>query len=313
MIKAESRIVELARAKPFIVVGVPAFNEERTIAKVVLQAQRHADKVVVCDDGSTDLTGEIAERLGADVVRHERNLGYGAAIQSLFKRARELGADVLVTLDADGQHDPSEVPNVVQPIVDGAADVVIGSRLVDKRLASTIPWYRRAGVKFITKLANSESEGGIKDAQSGFRAYNRKSLEALNMFEDGMGVSVEILINARKQGLRVCEVSSSCNYGKELKASTHNPVRHGIDVVMSIVRLVVEDRPLLILGIPGVVCLIIGTVFGVWMLQIYAVEHQITTNIALASIAFILIGFFSLSTAITLYAISRLAQRTNKQ
>ena len=113
--------VEAAKVKPFVVVGIPAFNEERTIAKAVLESQRFADKVVVCDDGSSDMTAEIAERLGADVARHERNLGYGAAIQSLFRRARELDADVLVTLDMDGQHDPSEVSDVVKPIVEGKA------------------------------------------------------------------------------------------------------------------------------------------------------------------------------------------------
>ncbi len=301
----------LVRGRPFVVVGIPAFNEEKTIAKVIIEAEKFADKVVVCDDGSTDLTAEIAERLGADVVRHEQNLGYGAAVQCLFRCARELGADVLVTLDADGQHDPKEILNVVKPIVDGVADVVIGSRFVDKRLAYSMPWYRRAGVKFITKLVNNLGEHGVKDAQSGFRAYNRKSLEKLTMLEDGMGVSVEVLINARKQGLRVREVSATCNYGKGVENSTHNSVRHGVGVVVSIVKLVVEDNPLMLLGIPGILCLIAGIFFGVWMLRIYAMERQIMTNIALASMAFILIGLFAISTAITLYAISRLAKKMN--
>jgi glycosyltransferase involved in cell wall biosynthesis len=300
-------------AKPFVVVGIPAYNEEKAIARVVLEAQKYVGKVVVCDDGSTDLTGDIAERLGADVVRHGRNLGYGAAIQSLFEHARKLGADVLVTLDADGQHDASEIPSVLKPIVDGVADVVIGSRFLDKLSAHDMPWYRRAGVKFITKLVNNTSKHGVRDAQSGFRAYNRKSLEVLTVSENGMGVSAEILINARKEDLRVCEVSSSCNYGKDGATSTHNPVRQGVDVVMSIVKLVVEDKPLTMLGIPGILSLTIGTVFGAWMLQIYAAEHRIITNIALASIAFILLGFFVLSTAITLCAISRLAEKTNKK
>src|SRR4030065_1758999 len=114
-----NELVISAEAKPFVVVGIPAFNEEKTIARVVLEAQKHADVVVVCDDGSSDLTCEIAQRLGADVVRHERNLGYGAALKSLFERARELGADVLVTLDGDSQHDPLEIPNILKPIVDG--------------------------------------------------------------------------------------------------------------------------------------------------------------------------------------------------
>lgn len=308
-----SEVVSFAEAKPFIVVGVPAFKEEKTIARVVLEAQKYADEVVVCDDGSNDLTAEIAERLGADVVRHKRNLGYGAAIQSLFRRAKELGADVLVTLDADGQHDPREVPLIVEPIVEDEADIVIGSRLVDERLAYMMPWYRRAGVRFITRLVNNTTKHGVKDAQSGFRAYNRKSIETLSMLEDGMGVSVEILINARKQGLRIREVSATCNYGEGVENPTRNPIRHGVGIVMSIVKLVVEDKPLMLLGVPGMICLIAGAVFGVWMMQIYVAEHGIITNIALASIALILIGFFALSTAITLYAISRLAKKTNSK
>jgi glycosyltransferase involved in cell wall biosynthesis len=302
--------------RPLVVVGIPAFNVEKTIARVVLEAQRHADVVVVCDDGSKDMTAEIAERLGADVVKHGQNMGYGAALQSLFKRANGLRADVLVTLDGDGQHDPGEVPNVVKPIVEGKADVVVGSRFANRRLAYAMPWYRRAGVKFITRLTNGNSKHDkVLDAQSGFRAYSRASIENLVLFEDGMGASSEILINARKQGLRICEVASACNYDKSdgVRTSTHSPIKQGFDVVRSIVRLVVEDRPLTALGIPGTACLIAGALFGVWMLQIYATEHRIVTNIALASIAFVLIGFFSLSTAITLYAISRLAEKMNRK
>lgn len=317
-VEAEGAKLAVSRAAsgvtgPFVVVGIPAFNEERTIARVILLAKEHADEVVVCDDGSTDLTGEIAKGLGADVVRHERNLGYGAAIRSLFRRAKELEADVLVTLDGDGQHDPREIPKVVKPVLDGAVDIVVGSRFLDKHLAATMPWYRRAGVKFISKLANNGSENGVGDAQSGFRAYSRKSLEVLNLSEDGMGVSTEILISSRQKGLRIREVPSSCSYGKDLKTSTQNPVRHGVGVVMSIIKLVVEDKPLIVLGIPGIMCLMAGASFGVWLLQIYAAEHQIMTNVGLASLAFIMMGFFCLSTAITLYAISRLARKMNNR
>lgn len=311
-VRAVDTEIAVDEARPFLVAGVPALNEEKTIASVVLKARRYVDEVVVCDDGSSDLTAEIAERLGATVVRHDGNLGYGAAIRSLFKRARELGADVLITLDADGQHDPSEIPEVVKPIVNGTADIVIGSRFIDDKKARLMPWYRRAGVKFITRLVNNASgKQGVKDAQSGFRVYSSRSLEALTLLEDGMGVSAEILLNAEKEGLRICEVSSTCNYG-DVETSTHNPMRHLFDVVMSIVRLVVEKKPLTLLGIPGIICLLAGSFFGAWMLQIYAVEHRIVTNIALASIAFILIGFFCLSTAITLYAILRLVERTKK-
>ena len=203
-------------------------------------------------------------------------------------------------------------PMLLKPIVHGTADVVIGSRFVDVRGTAEMPLYRRFGARLITKLVNGSSKNGVSDAQSGFRAYNRQALERLSVFEAGMGASVEILLEARKNDLKICEVPSSCKYyNGEVATSTENPVTHGMGVVMSIIRLIVEERPLMVLGIPGLLCLFAGIAFGVWMLQLYAIEHQIVTNIALASIAFVLIGFFMLSTAITLYAISRLSKRMN--
>jgi glycosyltransferase involved in cell wall biosynthesis len=295
-----------------VVVGIPAYNEESSIARVVLDAQKFADAVVVCDDGSVDLTAKIAERLGADVVRHERNLGYGAALKSMFERARELEADVLVTLDGDGQHDPSEVPNVLKPIADGVADVVIGSRFMGKQGSAEMPMYRRVGAKLITKMVNGSAKNGVSDAQSGFRAYSRRALERLRIVESGMGASVEILLEASKQDLKIYEVPSSCRYGNSrVETSTNNPVAHGVGVMMSIVRLIVEEKPLMVMGVPGILCLFAGVGFGVWMLQIYASAQHIVTNIALASLAFVVVGFFMLSTAITLYAIARLAKRAS--
>jgi glycosyltransferase involved in cell wall biosynthesis len=309
-IRVDAEALKAYLGHRFVVVGIPAFNEEKNIARVVLKALRFADKVLVCDDGSTDMTGEIAESLGAEVVRHERNLGYGAALRSLFSRARELGADVLVTLDGDGQHDPSDIPLVMKPVVEGEADIAIGSRFVDESSALTMPKYRRAGVRFITWLTNRSAKYGVRDSQSGFRVYNRKALENLRLVEDGMGASVEILLEAERNGLKVKEVSASCLYERGV-GYTLNPLRHGAEVVVSIFRLVVEERPLLFLGLPGLAFLFAGTFFGAWMLNVYALEHRIETNIALASISFILIGLFVMFTAVTLYAISRLAQRVN--
>jgi glycosyltransferase involved in cell wall biosynthesis len=302
--------IAVAGAKPFVVVGIPAFNEATMIAHVVLEAQKYADAIVVCDDGSSDMTGAIAKRFGADVVRHRRNLGYGASIKSLFKRARELNADVLVTLDADGQHNPEEIPIVVKPIAQGMADLVIGSRFIETHGTKEMPFYRRFGAKLITKLVNGSSKNGISDAQSGFRAYNRQALEHLSPFEAGMGASVEILLKANKHDLKICEVPSSCKYRNgDVATSTEHPVTHGIGVIMSIIRFIVDEKPLIVLGIPGLLFLFAGLCFGFWMLQIYATAHYIVTNIALASISFVLIGLFMLSTAITLYAIKRIAKK----
>jgi glycosyltransferase involved in cell wall biosynthesis len=309
----ELNSVGFARTKPFVVVGIPAFNEESSIARVVVEAQKVADAVIVCDDGSTDLTAEIALQLGVDVVKHEGNLGYGSAIRSLFKRAREFNADVLVTLDADGQHDPAEISMVVQPIIAGTADVVIGSRFVGDLRKNDMPLYRQFGTKLITRMVNGSAKNGVSDAQSGFRAYSREALKRLSVVEDGMGASVEILLDAAKHGLRIFEVPTSCKYNTGPNASSRNPVSHGLGVLVSFVRLIVEEKPLTFLGIPGLIVLFAGIAFGVWMLQIYAVNHVIETNVALASIGLVLVSFFMLSSAITLYAISRVYKRINGQ
>lgn len=291
--------------------GIPAYNEEKTIAKVVLQAQKYVDLVVICDDGSTDMTAKIAERLGAEVLSHEKNLGYGAAIQSLFRRARELDANVLVTLDGDGQHDPSEIPVLLKPVLKDDMDIATGSRFLDKKQKSEVPAVRRWGIRAITKLTGIAMNGAITDAQHGFRAYGSKALEGLSLLENGMGVSVEVLLQANRMGLRVAEVPVNCNYLDLEKTSRHDLLSHGAGVTSCILRLVMEKRPLLFLGVPGVVSLAVGVLFGVWTLQIYAAEQRLVTNIGLASLGFILIGLFALFSAITLYAISRLQQQSN--
>lgn len=294
-----------------IVAGIPAYNEEKTIAKVVLLAQRHADAVIVCDDGSQDLTADIARKLGTVVIRHDRNMGYGCAIQALFDKAKTLNADILLTLDADGQHDAKDIPKLMQPILENKADIVIGSRFLQP--SGGVPFYRRFGIKVLTKMTTgTRHEGTFTDAQCGFRAYNRKAIESLVLQEKGMGVSAEILMKARALGLTTTEVSTNVQY-KGLETSTHNPLGHGFNVVGTIMRLVVEERPLVYLGVPGVVLLLLGLAFGIWTLQIYASEGHVVTNIALTSLAFGLAGIFVLFTAITLYAILTLTRKLNSR
>jgi len=187
---------------PLVFVGIPAFNVEESIAKVVVNAKKHCDEIVVCDDGSSDDTGEIARKLGCRVIRHPKNRGYGSAIRSLLDAARESGADILVTIDGDGQHNSKEISGLVAPIMKGEADVVIGTRFGPNSDGGNIPSTRRLGIKAITWLVDSLTDQQITDAQSGFRAYNKRALEALHPGEQGMGASTEILFGARTNGLR---------------------------------------------------------------------------------------------------------------
>ncbi|MCP8309748.1 MAG: glycosyltransferase family 2 protein, partial [archaeon] len=273
-----------------MVACIPAYNEESNIAKVVISAQRHVDKVVVCNDGSIDMTAEIAMKLGATVLEHEKNMGYGAALRTIFK---EQSSDVIVTLDADGQHDPNEIPRIVEPIIKGEADVVVGSRFLGK---SKMPKYRKLGVGMITKLSNLN----ITDAQSGFRAYSRKALEKIMPTEMGMGVSAEILIKATEQGFRIKEVPINIRYDVE-KPSHQNPFTHGLEVLLSMIKFMSIKRPLLFYGVPGATSLMIALAFWVWTLRIFSETRQIMTNIALIAIGTTMVGLMLLTTAIILY------------
>jgi glycosyltransferase involved in cell wall biosynthesis len=288
-------------SKSKVVAGIPAYNEEKSIAKIVLRTRRLADSVIVVDDGSTDDTAMIAEGLGAKVIKHERNLGYGAAIRSCFDAARDLKADVLVTIDADGQHDPGQIARLIDPIKDGSADLVLGSRFMRDAGDRQPPRYRRAGIMLLTRFTEAASGAQFSDAQSGFRAYSRKALEQIRPTEQGMGVSVEILMKAAEHGLRTVEVPVTIKYG-DLKTSTHNPLYHALDVAASLIKFTSIRHPLLFYGILAAAALVVSFGFGLWAVDIYAKEGRLVTNVALISIASGLVGIFALFTGIILFA-----------
>ena len=136
---------------------IPCYNEEATIGSVVLKAKRHVDEVLVIDDGSTDTTIKIAEYAGAKVLKHSKNKGYGSAIQSGFKYARENNFDILTTLDGDGQHDADSIPTVMTAILEEGADISIGSRFINGN-GNNIPLYRRFGIGILTRITNTGSK-----------------------------------------------------------------------------------------------------------------------------------------------------------
>lgn len=283
-----------------IVACIPAYNEERTIAKVVLKAQKYVDKVLVCDDGSTDLTAEIAERLGAIVLRHEKNKGKGAALRTLFGAALSIGADVIVTLDADGQHDPDEIPMLIEPILKNMADIVIGSRFLSS--SKSVPLYRRLGNRLLNFLTGAVSKKRFTDTQSGFRAYSAESVKRITVTEEGIGVDSQILMDASKKDLRIVERGISVHYEKG--TSTYNPIAHMSSVVVSIVNYAVRKRPLTMIGIPGLLL----TAFGAWLvlevIKTFFETSALAIGTMLIGITCSLIGIFMLFSALILFAIS---------
>jgi glycosyltransferase involved in cell wall biosynthesis len=282
-----------------IIIGIPAYNEEKNIASLLIKLKKISENIIVCNDGSNDLTGKIAKELGATVIEHERNLGYGSAIKSIFLKAREINADVLVTFDADGQHRIEDINAILEPIKNNAADIVIGSRFLNNN--QEIPKYREIGIKAITKLTNVTGGTKITDSQSGFRAYSKKILEEIEPKESGMGISTEILIKTQKAGFIITEVPITILY--EGDTSTHNPISHGSSVILSTLKYVAIERPLIFYGIPGIIFLLVGLAFGVWTIQIYSEQGQVITNIALVGVGGVIMGTILMLTATILYSI----------
>ena len=286
------------------VIGIPAYNEEKNIASILLRLKNISEYIIVCDDGSSDLTYEIAKKLGAIVVKHKKNLGYGAAIKTIFLKAQEINADALVTFDADGQHKIEDIDKILVPIKNNKADIVIGSRFLNDE--QKISKYRKIGIKTITELTNITSGTKITDSQSGFRGYNRKTLENIKLTESGMGVSTEILIKAKKSNFKIIEVPIIVSY--EGETSTHNSIIHGSSVIISTLKYVAMERPLTFYGIPGLVFLIIGVSFGLWAIQIFTNEGVLITNITLISMGGVILGMVMMITATILYSIISIAR-----
>jgi len=220
--------------KPKIIAAIPCFNEGQFINGIVARSLKYVDKVIVIDDGSTDNTSEAAQAAGAEVIRHKASQGAGAATRSAFEAAKKYNADILVTLDGDGQHNPDEIPQVLAPILRGEADLVIGSRFLLKNVKKA-PKYRKFGIDVITWLYNFGSKVKVSDSQSCFRVHSRRLIEAINITENGFGFSVQVLIQARRKNFVIREVPVSCIY--HLQGSSLNPVAHGLGVAWGVVKL----------------------------------------------------------------------------
>lgn len=219
-----------------VVAVIPAYNEETTIADIVKRASQYANcGVIVVDDGSIDHTGWAAERAGAEAVKLIRNHGAGSATRIGLDLALSRDADVIVTLDGDGQHNPDEIPKLVAPFRTGrSADVVVGSRFLREY---KLPRYRKFGIDVITWLYNVGYKQKLSDGQSCFRAYSRQVIEACPITENGFGFSTEILVKARKAGFSIVEVPISCVYHEDWRRnSTLNPLWHGLSVVFKTIK-----------------------------------------------------------------------------
>jgi glycosyltransferase involved in cell wall biosynthesis len=293
-----------------VTVGIPAYNEEKNIAGIIIKLKGIADTIIVCNDGSSDSTSEIAKKLGAIVIDHPKNLGYGAGINSILKKSRELNSDILVTFDADGQHRIEDIKKVSEPIKQNIADIVIGSRFLDEA-KDKIPNYRKLGINIITKVTNSTLKEKITDSQSGFRAYSKNVISKLNISDIGMGISTEILIKSSSLNFKIIEVPIVVNY--DGNTSTHNPVSHGTSVLFSTIKYTSIEHPLKFYGIPSLIFFIIGFSFTYLSVQYYTEIGRINPNLTIIAAGTVLLAVVLLIAAILLYSLVSVVRENNQK
>jgi len=261
---------ELDHGKKSIVVCIPAYNEEKSIAKLIIDAKKYSDKIIVVDDGSSDYTPHIVRELGVELIQNEKNIGKGGALRAGFIHAMTFSPDVVVTMDADGQHNPSFIPNLIEPIINRKADVVIGSR--NKK--TKMPKYRKAGLKTINFLNRKALKSKIKDIQSGYRAYSNKSINALAQenFQDYSAEFEQIKLLIDK-GFEIKEIPVEIKYKGLVKTSKKNFLTHGGELILASLFMIISRRPILYLTLPGTILLIVASFFGFYTLYLFNVDR----------------------------------------
>jgi glycosyltransferase involved in cell wall biosynthesis len=291
-----------------VAVIIPAYNESRFIGSVVLSACRYASTVIVVDDGSTDDTAEIAGAAGAIILHHASNTGKGTALNTGFEHARKnTGAQVIVMIDGDGQHNPAEIPLLVQPILDGRADVAIGSRFLEAK--SKIPKWRQFGQHALTIATNLGSSSNFTDSQSGFRAFARSVLDVFRFDSRGFSVESEMQFMVHEVGLRVIEAPITVVYSEPAK---RNPVAQGLQVINGLLRLVSQYRPLLYFGGGGMLVLTIGVLWGFYVVDRYNRVGTLAIGYALVSVLLMVIGSTAFFSGVILHTMRGLIMEIKK-
>lgn len=284
---------------------IPAYNEALSIGSIVLQASMFVDRVIVVDDGSTDNTAKIVELAGADLIQHPKNMGKGVALKNGFKAAGN--SDIIVTLDADGQHRTSEIPKLLKPIKDGKADIVNGSRYINGNDTDT-PIYRRLGQKVLDKATNFNVKEKVTDSQSGFRAFSRKTLSTFRFEQKGYGIESEMLIEASNANFKIREVAINVRY--DLDGSKKNPVLQGFGVLFDIIQQMKFNRPIYYYTFPGFLLIGLGLFFGTIFITNYLIGQSHSLTPATLAILITIVGAFISFTGIILQSVGGMIDRT---
>ena len=293
-----------------VLLGIPAYNEELSIGSVLHKSKKVdvVDDILVVDDGSTDETSDIAKDFGVKLIRHKKNAGKGAAIKTIFNYASENDYDYLVLIDGDGQHNPYEIPNVLSPLLNPGADMVVGARWGE---LTEMPFYRKIGKNVLDYMTPGGKEA--KDTQSGFRAFNRKAIDKIELNQHDFTVESEMVTDASEKDLEIKSARISCRYEDVDNASTKGPVAHGMSVLSKIIRLTIQRRPLIYLGVPGLVFYIAGLIFGLRVVQVAQSHGSIAYGSGMLTLIFIIMGSIFVTSGFILNEIHRLIVQESKE
>ncbi len=265
-----------------LIVLLPALNEEQTVATVIASIPKNipgitSQEVIVVDDGSSDQTAAHATAAGAIVVSHGWNRGLGVAFQTGVDAALKRGADIVVTIDADGQFDPADIPALVKPVVGGRADVVTASRFLDPTMRPEMSWIKRWGNRRVAGLVSFLSGRKLADAACGFRAYSREALLNLNLFSR-FTYTQETLLNLIFKGFRVQEIPVKVRGVREHGTSrvANNLWHYAFMTANTMFRTVLDYRPLRVFGWLGAMLFIAGLVCELFVLIHYIDTGMVT-------------------------------------
>lgn len=290
---------------------IPCYNEESSIGSVVLKAKRYVDEILVIDDGSSDDTARVAKEAGAVVVSHEVNKGKSAGIKTGFKYAIDNNFDYVVTLDGDGQHNADEIPVLLSKILNSEMDIALGKRYGKD---TEMPIWRRVGKRILDYSTSCGNGGLMADSQCGFRAFNRRAIENITprLKGDAFSAESEQLVLANELGLKTVDAHISCRY-KNLKTSTKGAFSHGLSVLSYVIWLVAERRPLLFIGVPGLIFVLLGVFWGIRTLQFYNQTHIFLISYALLTCLFLIIGAIAMFMGLMLNVLPGIIKRAKEE